>query len=221
LGDKGLQEGKGVNRTEVLMEIYNRLFEHFGPQYWWPAETPFEVCVGAVLTQNANWQNVEKAIENLKKQGLLDPFKIYKLPEQKLAEIIRPCGFFNIKAKRLKNFVALLVEKFGGNLDKLFSLGLKRAREELLSVKGLGKETVDSMLLYAGGFPIFVVDAYTHRILNRHSLVEEEISYDELQQLFMSCLPEDPGLFNEYHALLVACGKITAVRKVLSVINAL
>ncbi len=203
-----------MKRTDVLMEIYKRLFEHFGPQHWWPGDTPFEICVGAVLTQNTNWQNVEKAIENLKKKGLLDPFKLYEIPHQELAETIRPCGFFNIKAKRLKNFITLLVEKFDGSLDKLFSLGLEKAREELLSVKGLGKETVDSMLLYAGRFPIFVVDAYTHRILNRHSLIDEDASYDELQELFMANLPPDTQLFNEYHALLVACGKNYCRKKV-------
>jgi endonuclease-3 related protein len=203
-----------VNRSgEQLLEIYERLFKHFGPQHWWPADTPFEVCVGAILTQNTSWQNVERAIKNLKEKNLLDPFKIYEISQQELAEIIRPCGFFNIKAKRLKNFIAFLVEKFEGKLENLFSLGLEKAREELLSVKGLGKETVDSMLLYAGEFPIFVVDAYTHRILNRHSLVEEEIGYDELQELFMASLPRDVQLFNEYHALFVACGKTYCRKK--------
>ena len=203
-----------MNRSgEQLLEIYERLFKHFGPQHWWPADTPFEVCVGAILTQNTSWQNVERAIKNLKEKNLLDPFKIYEISQQELAEIIRPCGFFNIKAKRLKNFIAFLVEKFEGKLENLFSLGLEKAREELLSVKGLGKETVDSMLLYAGEFPIFVVDAYTHRILNRHSLVEEEIGYDELQELFMASLPRDVQLFNEYHALFVACGKTYCRKK--------
>jgi len=196
-----------MKTAELLMEMYKRLYDYFGPQHWWPAETPFEVCVGAILTQNASWQNVERAIKNLKEKNLLDPFKIYKLPLNTLSQVIKPCGFYNIKAKRLKNFVKFLVEKYEGNLNKLFAKELPEVREELLSLKGLGKETVDSMLLYAGNFPIFVVDAYTYRILNRHYLIPEETTYDEMQSLFMDNLPPDPQLFNEYHALLVACGK--------------
>lgn len=189
------------------MEIYKSLYTYFGPQNWWPADTPFEVCVGAILTQNANWKNVKRAIENLKKENLLDPFKIYKLSLEKLTQLIKPTGFYNVKAKRLKNFVKFLVEKYQGELDALFSKGLYEARKELFSIKGLGKETVDSILLYAGNFPIFIVDAYTYRILNRHLLIPEETTYDEIQALFMENLPHDPKLFNEFHALLVACGK--------------
>jgi len=196
-----------MKTAELLMEMYKRLYDYFGPQHWWPAETPFEVCVGAILTQNASWQNVERAIKNLKEKNLLNPFKIYELPLNLLSQVIKPCGFYNIKAKRLKNFVKFLVEKYEGNLNKLFAKELPEVREELLSLKGLGKETVDSMLLYAGNFPIFVVDAYTYRILNRHYLIPEETTYDEMQSLFMDNLPPDPQLFNEYHALLVACGK--------------
>ncbi len=196
---------KDINK--ILEEIYNRLFKRFGPQGWWPAETPFEVCVGAILTQNASWKNVEKAINNLKEKNLLDPFKLYELPLNILANIIRPCGFYNIKAKRLKEFIKFLVENYEGNLEKLFSKNLNEIRKELLNLRGLGKETVDSILLYAGNFPVFVVDAYTYRILNRHYLIPEESTYDEIQELFMKNLPTDPKLFNEYHALLVACGK--------------
>jgi len=195
------------NISQILWEIYEKLYAFFGSQNWWPADTPFEVCVGAILTQNASWKNVKKAIENLKKENLLDPFKLYETPIEVIAQLIKPSGFYNLKAKRLKNFVKFLVEKYEGNLDFLFSNGLHKAREELLSVKGLGKETVDSMLLYAGNLPIFVVDAYTYRILSRHSLIPEEVTYEEIQSLFMENLPPDPKLFNEFHALLVACGK--------------
>ncbi|MCU4137919.1 MAG: 3-Methyladenine DNA glycosylase [Thermodesulfobacteria bacterium] len=195
------------NIANILNDIYEKLYTYFGPQNWWPADTPFEVCVGAILTQNASWKNVKKAIENLKKKNLLDPFKLYDIPLNTLAQIIKPSGFYNIKAKRLKDFVKFLVEKYKGNLEELFSKGLYEAREELLSLKGLGKETVDSILLYAGNFPIFVVDVYTYRILNRHYLIPEETTYDEIQALFMENLPHDPKLFNEFHALLVACGK--------------
>ena len=195
------------NISQILYEIYERLFAHFGPQNWWPADTPFEICVGAILTQNASWKNVKIAINNLKKKNLLDPFKLYEIPLETLSQIIKPSGFYNIKAKRLKNFVKFLIENYQGDLNILFSKGLEKAKEELFNIKGLGKETVDSILLYAGNFPIFVVDAYTYRILHRHSLVPEEATYEEIQALFMENLPQDHQLFNEFHALLVACGK--------------
>ena len=195
------------NIYQILYEIYESLFAHFGPQNWWPADTPFEICVGAILTQNASWKNVKIAIDNLKKKDLLDPFKLYNIPLESLSQIIKPSGFYNTKAKRLKNFVKFLIENYQGDLNILFSKGLEKAREELLNIKGLGKETVDSILLYAGNLPIFVVDAYTYRILHRHSLVPEEATYEEMQALFMENLPQDPQLFNEFHALLVACGK--------------
>ncbi len=194
-------------REDLLREIFERLYDHFGPQGWWPGEDPFEICVGAILTQNTNWQNVERAIENLKKRGLLDPKKLYKLSREELAALIRPAGYFRVKAQRLKNFLRFLHEEYQGELERLFAEGLPRAREKLLSVSGIGPETADSILLYAGGIPIFVIDAYTRRILLRHGLATEEMGYDELQEFFMKNLPEDPELFNEYHALLVACGK--------------
>ncbi len=192
---------------QILYEIYEKLYSYFGPQKWWPAQTPFEVCVGAILTQNANWKNVKKAIENLKNNNFLDPVKIYKISKDDLAKIIKSSGFYNLKAKRLKEFVKILVEEYEGDLNKLFSGDIYKIREKLLSIKGLGKETVDSILLYAGNLPIFVVDTYTYRILLRHNLIPEQITYDEIQNLFMEHLPLDSRLFNEYHALLVACGK--------------
>ncbi|MBX6423771.1 endonuclease III domain-containing protein [Thermosulfurimonas sp. F29] len=192
---------------DILQEIYRRLFRHFGPQHWWPAESPFEVCVGAILTQNTNWRNVERAIENLKARNLLSPQALYELPEDLLAELIRPAGYFRVKARRLGEFVRWLVERYGGNLSALEEVDTGELRRELLTLRGIGPETADSILLYALGRPVFVVDAYTRRILLRHGLVTEEADYHEIQELFMENLPADPDLFNEYHALLVACGK--------------
>ncbi|WP_022852859.1 endonuclease III domain-containing protein [Thermodesulfatator atlanticus] len=191
----------------IFVEIYERLFRHFGPQHWWPGESPFEVCVGAILTQNTNWQNVERAIKNLKDHELLSPHALYDAPPEVVANLIKPAGYFRVKTKRLKNFIKMLVEEFEGDLDLLFELGVQAAREKLLSVSGIGPETADSILLYAGNLPIFVIDAYTRRILLRHGLATEEMDYHELQKLFMDNLPEDVSLFNEYHALLVATGK--------------
>ncbi len=192
---------------EVLNEMYIRMYKALGPQGWWPGDTPFEVCVGAILTQNTNWQNVERAIENLKKQNLLTPQALYELPVNILAELIRPAGYFRVKAKRLKSFINFLIEKFDGDLSKLFSLPLEDARKTLLHVPGIGPETADSILLYAGEKPTFVIDAYTRRILLRHGLATEDMGYEDLQEIFMQNLPKDPKLYNEYHALLVAIGK--------------
>ncbi|OAQ19826.1 endonuclease III domain-containing protein [Thermosulfurimonas dismutans] len=192
---------------EVLLEIYRGLYYHFGPQHWWPAESPFEVCVGAILTQNTNWRNVERAIENLKTRGFLSPEALHRLSVEELAGLIRPAGYFRIKAQRLKAFVDFLVSRYEGELSALAEKETDEIRKELLSIKGIGPETADSILLYALERPVFVVDAYTKRILLRHGLTTEEAGYDELQELFMKSLPRDTQLYNEYHALLVACGK--------------
>lgn len=194
-------------RNESLRRIYDSLYEHFGPQHWWPGETPFEIMLGAILTQATNWGNVEKAILNLKSNGLLEPYAIKEMPVQKLAELIRPVGYFNQKAKKIKSLVDYLVEKYGGDIDKMRQQDLQKLRDELLSLRGIGKETADSILLYALEKPIFVVDAYTYRVLYRHGFVGEEASYDEIQELFMDNLPHSVELFNEYHALFVALGK--------------
>ncbi len=194
-------------QAEILKEIYTRLFQALGPQGWWPGETAFEVCVGAILTQNTNWQNVERAIANLKAAGVLSPEALYDLPEEMLAEMIRPAGYFRVKARRLKNFIHFLMDRHQGDLKSLFSLPLEEARQQLLGVSGIGPETADSILLYAGGLPTFVIDAYTRRILLRHGLATEELSYEDLREMFMRALPPDPKLYNEYHALLVAVGK--------------
>jgi len=193
--------------TQKLMDIYNVLYQHFGPQHWWPAETPFEITVGAILTQNTAWKNVEKAISNLKKAGFLEPKALYKLPLPYLAELIRPVGFFNLKAKRLKNFLEFLFKEYEGDLDRMFQEDTTTLREKLLKIRGIGPETADSILLYAGSKPTFVVDAYTKRIFSRHNLISEEADYEEIRSFFMDHLPENVALFNEYHALLVVLGK--------------
>jgi endonuclease-3 related protein len=193
--------------SEQLTEIYQLLFDHFGPQNWWPGETQFEIITGAILTQNTNWANVEKAIANLKSAHLLNPEKLYHLNVSQLAELIRPAGYYNIKAKRLKSFVIWLFQNYDGQLENLKKLDTDKLRAELLAIKGIGCETADSILLYAFGRPIFVVDAYTTRVAIRHRLIEPDADYEQLRELFQSNLPQDSQLFNEYHALLVRLGK--------------
>jgi endonuclease-3 related protein len=190
-----------------LTEIYNLLFERFGPQHWWPGETQFEIIIGAILTQNTNWTNVEKAISNLKGADLLTPVKLYEIDVSRLAELIRSAGYFNIKAKRLKNFLAWFFNHYGGQIESLEDVPAGRLREELLSIKGVGPETADSILLYALNKPVFVVDAYTARVAVRHHLIDSDAGYEGLKELFQSNLSADVRLFNEYHALLVKVGK--------------
>ncbi len=197
-----------MNKTKKLLKIYQKMFDAFGPRQWWPGETPFEVVIGAILTQNTNWSNVEKAIKNLKTAGKLSPEGIYGLSVTDLAELIKPSGFFNVKAKRVKTFINWLFSRYDGNLSKMFARDLQTLRSELLSIKGIGPETADSILLYAGNMPTFVVDAYTHRIFSRHELIPEESTYDDMKSFFEENLPKDVQLFNEYHALLVNIGKM-------------
>jgi len=190
-----------------LTEMFNLMLDRFGPQHWWPGETELEMMVGAILTQNTSWKNVDKAIKNLKDKGMLEIERLHSLSLPALAEEIRPAGYFNIKAGRLKNLINFLVERYSGNMSGFLSDETNALREGLLSVKGVGPETADSILLYAAKRPIFVIDAYTYRILHRHGVVEDQITYDELQELFVSNLPSDAGLFNEFHALIVRTGK--------------
>ena len=193
--------------SEQLTEIYQLLFDRFGPQHWWPGQTQFEIITGAILTQNTSWANVEKALINLKSADCLTPEKLRRLDVSQLAEFIRPAGYYNIKAKRLKNFVNWLFDNYDGKLTNLESLDTDRLRAELLSIRGIGHETADSILLYALNRAIFVVDAYTARIAFRHRLIEPDAEYEQLRELFQSNLPQDAQLFNEYHALLVRVGK--------------
>lgn len=195
------------------MEMFDMLLKHFGPQNWWPAETELEMMVGAILTQNTNWKNVEKAIKNLKNENLLSMDSLKSLPVNDLAEKIRPAGYFNIKANRLGNMINFIVEKYDGDVSNFLSGETGVLRKGLLSVKGIGPETADSILLYAARRAIFVIDTYTYRILNRHGMVEDQSSYDELQGLFMDNLPDDPSLFNEFHAVIVKAGKEYCRRK--------
>lgn len=190
-----------------LNKIFNTLYTSLGPQHWWPGETPFEIAVGAILTQNTNWSNVKKAIDNLKKHDLLTAHKIYKLPEKKLSELIKSSGYYRIKAKRLKSFVNFLINEYGGEISNMKHEDITILRKKLLSINGIGKETADSILLYAIDRPVFVIDAYTKRILSRHRITIESNSYDDYQNLFHTSLMKDPKLFNEYHALLVNTGK--------------
>src|SRR5574337_1137040 len=197
-----------MNKAKTILKIYQKMFDTLGPQQWWPGETPFEVVIGAILTQNTNWSNVEKAIKNLKAAGRLSPEGIHELRVTELALLIRPSGFFNVKARRVKTFINWLFLRYEGNLSRMFAQDLQILRDELLSVKGIGPETADSILLYAGNFPTFVVDAYTHRIFSRHGFISEESTYDDMKSFFEENLPNDVKLFNEYHALLVNIGKM-------------
>ena len=190
-----------------LMEMYQLMYDRYGPQHWWPGDGTFEIIVGAILTQNTNWTNVEKAIANLSAAGCLCPEKLYEMDQQELAALIRPAGYFNVKAKRLKNFIDWLFKEHGGSIEGLEGYNVYSLREELLAINGIGPETADSICLYAFGKPVFVVDTYTCRILGRHGLIDSESGYEGVQEFFQSSLPDDVELFNEYHALLVRVGK--------------
>jgi len=196
-----------VSAKKRLLRIYETLDRFYGDLHWWPGETPFEVAVGAILTQNTNWANVQMAIGRLKAEGVLDPWSLYSLDDEVLAGLIRSSGYFRVKTRRLKAFLRVLCGDFAGDLERMLSGDLMLARQRLLGIAGIGEETADSMLLYAGGRPVFVVDAYTRRILTRHGLLEGGRSYGETQRLFMSCLPTDAALYNQYHALIVETAK--------------
>jgi len=196
-----------------MKNIYQRLADVYGPQYWWPAEEPFEVMVGAILTQSAAWRNVEKAIAILKTAGALSPQAIIRLPVSELAQIIRPCGYYNAKAVKLKALANWLESQYSDDINRFSAVDLKILRRQLLSIHGIGPETADSILLYAAGKPAFVIDAYTRRIINRLGIALEDNSYDSYQRLFTDNLAADAGLFNEYHALLVKLAKDTCRKK--------
>ncbi len=191
---------------KLLQELFRKMLDAFGAQGWWPGETPFEVALGAILTQNTNWSNVARVIQGLKEGGLLNPGALKALAEGELARLIRPAGYFNVKARRLKSFLGFL-EEFQDSMELLAAADLETLRPALLKVKGIGPETADSILLYALDQPTFVVDAYTFRILSRHGLLVEPCTYEDLRQLFMDHLPSEVGLYQEYHALLVRLGK--------------
>jgi endonuclease-3 related protein len=187
---------------EALLDVYHRLYAAYGPQGWWPGGSPFEVVVGAILTQAATWANVEKAIDNLKAAGVLSPRGILETPADDLAPLVYPAGYYNAKARKLKAFVEMLFERHSGDLDRLFALPLSELRRELLATHGIGPETADAVILYAAGRPCFVVDAYTRRVFGRLGLAPAKEDYGAWQRLFEEALPPDAPLFNEYHALI-------------------
>ena len=192
---------------ELLADIYDRLYTEFGPQGWWPADSPFEMMVGAILVQNTAWSNVERAIANLRQSDLLKPQKLYAVDEARLQKLIRPAGYYRVKSARLRNLLRLIVDEFSGELDKLLALPAEELRTVLLSVNGVGPETADSILLYAAERPRFVVDAYTRRVLGRHGWLGADDSYNAMQELFETHVLRDVARYNEYHALIVAVAK--------------
>ncbi len=197
----------GAARPFRPRALYRALYRHFGPQHWWPGRTRFEIMVGAILTQNTAWTNVRQAITRLRAARALTPARLHALPLRRLAELIRPAGYFNLKAARLRALTGWLVQDYAGSITRLFRGDTPRLRATLLGVKGIGPETADSMLLYAAQRPVFVVDAYTRRLMERHGWASPRATYDELAASFALRLPRSPALYNEYHALLVALGK--------------
>jgi endonuclease-3 related protein len=201
------------NRTELLQDIYAALYDAFGPRGWWPAKTPFEVVLGAILTQNTAWKNVARAIENLRENNLLGFSEICAVPASALALLIRPSGFYNQKTKKIKNFCAHVTEHWEGDFDRFLDQDADTLRTELLSIRGIGPETADSIVLYAAGKPSFVVDAYTYRIFSRHGWVDESVAYDELREYFTTALDPEVAFFQEFHALLVHTGHLFCRKK--------
>jgi endonuclease-3 related protein len=195
--------------TNVLADVYARLRRQRGPAGWWPAETPFEVCIGAILVQNTAWPNVEKALAALRAAGRLSYAGLAGLEPEELAALIRPSGCYNVKAKRVAAFIEFLGREFGGRVEAMSAREPRVLRAQLLDVSGIGRETADSIILYAAGLPVFVIDAYTRRVFGRLGLIGGDESYDALQERFLSELPSDPGLFNDYHAQIVTHAKET------------
>ena len=205
---RALRKVGGISPTgSTLMCYFDAMSNSLGPMHWWPAKTPFEVIVGAILTQSTSWANVERAITNLRSAHMLSPSAISAARLSRLAALVRPSGYFRQKAKKLKAFVRFLQREHGGSLKRMFDTPTNKLREELLSVHGIGPETADSILLYAGNHPVFVVDAYTHRILGRHGITNGKPEYENVRTLMETSLPRDPKLFNEFHALVVNTGK--------------
>lgn len=196
-----------MGRREELLEMYKLLNGHFGDLHWWPAADPFEMMVGAILTQNTAWTNVEKAVEALRQNRLLTPAAIFSVPEDDLARIIRPSGYYHLKAWRLKAFVRFMMLEYSGNVETMKIEDLSPLRDKLLGVKGIGPETADSILLYACQKPVFISDAYTKRILVRHGMIGSDADYHSIQALFMDHLRPDASLFNQFHAVIVNTGK--------------
>jgi endonuclease-3 related protein len=193
--------------TPPFEDYFQTLLQGLGPQRWWPAKTPFEVIVGAILTQSTAWTNVERAIASLRREKMLTPRALERVPLARLARLIRSSGYFRQKARKLKAFVRFLREEYGGSLARMFRTPTQELREKLLAVHGIGPETADSILLYAGAHPVFVIDAYTKRVLERHGWVTSKAGYEEMRALFEGNLERDASRYNELHALLVQVGK--------------
>lgn len=204
--DNGRMRG-AVRGPIDLHDIYKRLLRRCGPGGWWPAATPFEVCVGAILVQNTAWTNVEKALSVLRSRGLLSFAGLGPLPAEEIAPLIRSAGCFNVKARRLRAFLDFLGREYGGRVEAMEAEEPWALREKLLAVPGIGRETADSIALYAAGRPLFVIDAYTRRVFSRLGAIAGDETYDTLQRLFMDALPAEAPLFNEYHAQIVILAK--------------
>ena len=206
-GVNGARRERNSDGHPPLDEYFNSLFTALGPQHWWPGNTPFEIIVGAILTQNTSWKNVERAISNLRDADLLSVTGIQKAHLRRLERLVKPSGYFRQKARKLKAFCAFLEAEYGGSLDRMFATPTLALREKLLGVFGIGPETADSILLYAGGHGVFVVDAYTKRMLARHGWAGENPKYGDVQWIFERQFPGNSNLFNEFHALIVQAGK--------------
>jgi endonuclease III related protein len=202
-----------MTTKQRLLKIFNILLASFGKRHWWPGETPLEIIVGAILTQNTSWKNVEKAINNMKHEGILNIERLYEINTETLSEIIRPSGFFNIKSKRMKNIINVIYDEYDATIENMSNIKTNILRNLLLSINGIGPETADSILLYALNKPVFVVDAYTKRFLKNHNLYDGDGDYHKIQQYFMKNIPSDTYLFNEFHALIVRLCQINC-RKV-------
>lgn len=191
------------NTQQRLLDIFDILLKSFGKRNWWPGETELEIIIGAVLTQNTSWKNVEKAIDNLKQHNALDLQTLFEMDKATLALIIKPSGFYNIKSSRLKNLINVIYNDYASNILNINKLNMWDTREKLLEINGIGKETADSIILYALNKPIFVIDVYTKRFLKNHRIYDGQNDYDSIQGFFMRNLPKDTYLFNEFHALIV------------------
>jgi endonuclease III related protein len=202
-----MSTSRSRKRSPPLRDVHRLLFAQWGPQHWWPGRTRLEIIVGAILTQNTAWTNVEKAIRRLRQAHALNLRTLHDADLKTLADWIRPAGYFNVKARRLRAFTQMMFDRFGGDLRRLCALETSELREVLLSVNGIGPETADSILLYAGGLPVFVVDAYTRRFMMRHGWIAAEATYDEIARIFTTNISRDAVLYNEYHALIVTLGK--------------
>ncbi len=196
-----------TRETRLLRRVYRRLLAAFGHAAWWPGESPFEVCVGAILVQNTAWTNVERTLDSLRSRGLLSFAALHRLSPSRLAPLLRSSGTFRVKAVRLRAFLRFVASEYGGRVEAMRDEAPARLREKLLSVRGVGPETADSIALYAAGHPVFVVDAYTRRIFSRLGLLRGEETYAAVQRLFEDALPRDAALFNDYHAQIIRLGK--------------